>query len=71
MVKLGDMLTLAALMDRSQSDEAFVTVQIIDGLITAIYGNPTSGLQEYWQALPDTNQLILKRFFTPADSKNE
>lgn len=71
MTKVGDTLTLAELIDRSQSDCAFVTVRVVGGLTTVIYGSPNAETLEYWQAVPETDHLILKRISSSPDATFE
>lgn len=70
MAEVGDKLTLAELIIRSKSDNAFVTVRIVGGLITAVYGNPLAGVREYWQAVPETNYLVFKRVLPNLNTDN-
>ena len=71
MAEVGDTLTLGELIIRSQSNNAFLSVKVVAGLITAVYGNPTSGVREYWQAVPDAERLVLKRILTNPNAKIE
>ena len=71
MAEVGDTLTLGELIIRSQSNNAFLSMRVIGGLITAVYGNPTSGMREYWQAVPDTERLVLKRILVNPNAKIE
>jgi hypothetical protein len=71
MPEIGDTLTLAELISRSLFDNAFVSVNVVDGLITAVYRLPSSIVQEYWQAVPETDRLVLKRLMPNLDAKIE
>jgi hypothetical protein len=55
------MLTLGQLMVRSQLNDGFVRVHVVDGLTMAVYRPRNAKLEEHWQALPGTDRLFLKR----------
>ena len=71
MPDIGDRLTLAELISRSQLHDAFLTLRVVDGLIVAIYRAAASGVQEYWQGVPDTEYLVLKHLLNRPDAKVE
>lgn len=60
MIQTGDTCTLDELIARSLLNAAFVAVQIVDGITTAIYRVHGSQQAELWQAVPESDQNTLR-----------
>ena len=66
----GETKTLDELIARSLLNNAFVVVDVVDGVTMAVYRVHGSDQAELWQALPDSGKPPLMQFLYNIDMRN-
>lgn len=70
MIEPGETKTLDELIARSLLNDAFVVVDVVDGVTMAAYRRHGSDQAELWQAVPDSGKPPLMQFLYLIDIRN-
>ena len=70
MIEPGETKTLDELIARSLLNDAFVVVDVVDGITMAAYRRHGSDQAELWQAVTDSGKPQLMQFLYIVDIRN-